>query len=96
MLFMVFASSFVLYFTEGGGEFPHSYMDILFECFSASGTVGISTGLTPHLSSIGKVVRIVCMCLGRISPVTLVVALSMKMNMNSYAIKYPAERVIIG
>jgi trk system potassium uptake protein TrkH len=96
ILFMAFASSFILYFTERGGEIPPPYMDILFECFSASATVGISTGLTHHLSSLGKLVIIVCMFLGRISPVTLVVALSMKMNMNPYTIKYPEERVIIG
>lgn len=44
--------------------------DILFECFSAFGTVGNSTGITPLLSTGSKVVIIILMFIGRLGPIT--------------------------
>ena len=44
--------------------------DILFECFSAFGTVGNSTGITPKLSVGSKIVIIVLMFIGRLGPIT--------------------------
>lgn len=96
MLVVVFASTLLLHFTEQGSAYPHTFMDLLFESASATGTVGVSTGLTPHLSSAGKVVIIICMYLGRLSPVTVVVALNARLHMHADNITYPAERVIIG
>lgn len=43
---------------------------ILFEELSAMGTVGLSLGLTPHLSSAGKCIIILSMLVGRIGPFT--------------------------
>lgn len=96
MLVVVFASTLLLHFTEQGSAYPHTFMDLLFESASATGTVGVSTGLTPYLSSAGKVVIIICMYLGRLSPVTVVVALNARLHMHADNITYPAERVIIG
>lgn len=45
--------------------------DALFEVFSATGTVGLSRGLTPHLSVFGRILIILCMYLGRIGPISL-------------------------
>ena len=45
--------------------------DALFEVFSATGTVGLSRGLTPHLSTFAQSVIILCMYLGRIGPISL-------------------------
>ena len=45
--------------------------DAMFEVFSATGTVGLSRGLTPHLSAFGRILIIVCMYLGRIGPISL-------------------------
>ncbi|MDL2318645.1 Trk family potassium uptake protein [Eubacteriales bacterium OttesenSCG-928-A19] len=96
LLAVVFGAAIILYFTEQGSAYPHSTMDLLFESVSAAGTVGVSTGLTPHLSGAGKAVITVCMFLGRLSPVTVVVALNMKMRATDDNIGYPEERVIIG
>jgi len=47
--------------------------DALFEIFSAVATVGLSRGLTPNLTDIGKVIVTVSMFLGRIGPVSLAI-----------------------
>jgi trk system potassium uptake protein TrkH len=53
-----------------------SFLDLLFEVVSALGTVGLSTGITPTLSSFGKIVIIVLMFLGRLGPVSVMIAMS--------------------
>ncbi len=45
---------------------------VLYEMFSATGTVGLSQGLTASLNAFGRVVVIFSMFLGRIGPITLV------------------------
>ncbi len=96
MITVVTVSTILLYFTEQGAGYPHSFMDLLFETSSAAGTVGLSTGITPLLSSPGKGILILCMFLGRLGPVTVVVALNMKLHRESDGTTYPEERVIIG
>ena len=45
--------------------------DAVYEVFSATGTVGLSRGLTPQLSVFGRILIILCMYLGRIGPISL-------------------------
>jgi trk system potassium uptake protein TrkH len=45
--------------------------DIIFEATSAIGTVGLSTGATPLLDEIGKIIIMIAMFVGRIGPMTL-------------------------
>ncbi|NSW44470.1 MAG: ATPase [Bacteroidales bacterium] len=66
---------------------------IIFECFSAFGTVGLSMGITPHLSIASKWVLIITMFLGRIGTLTLFVAFIRKVKTVRY--KFPAEEIII-
>ena len=80
---------FILTITE---EAPLNF--ILFEVISAFGTVGMSLGLTPELSTIGKVVIIFLMFIGRIGPLTLAFALAKKNNKLPY--KYAEEKIMIG
>ena len=49
---------------------------LLFEAFSAAGTVGLSTGATPRLDGIGKIIIMWAMFIGRIGPMTLFMLLS--------------------
>lgn len=44
-----------------------AYSDILFECISAIGTVGMSTGITPSLELLPKLIIILLMFMGRIT-----------------------------
>ena len=67
---------------------------ILFEELSAMGTVGLSLGLTPHLSSAGKCIIILSMLVGRIGPLTFLLALGRRAIGDKYA--YPEENVVLG
>jgi trk system potassium uptake protein TrkH len=50
--------------------------DILFESISAFATVGLSTGITGSLSTVGRFVIIILMFIGRVGPLTLFSALA--------------------
>jgi Trk-type K+ transport system membrane component len=68
--------------------------DLFFEAVSALGTVGLSTGITPLLSSTSQVVAIGLMLLGRVGPPTLFAALVLRERERLY--RHPEERPIIG
>lgn len=67
---MIFLGCIVMSYCE-----PFLLSQILFEASSAIGTVGLSTGITPHLSAVGKIVIIVLMYVGRIGVITFGTAL---------------------
>lgn len=69
-------------------------INILFEVTSAFGTVGLSTGITPSLSSVGKALIILTMFAGRVGTLTLVLSLALKKRHGS--LRYPEGKVIIG
>ncbi len=46
--------------------------DALYEVMSALGTVGVSRGLTPQLDSMGRIIIIISMYLGRIGPISMI------------------------
>lgn len=70
-LSLVFAGALVLCVTEGQAGMTNRglFINALFESFSAFGTVGLSTGLTPSLSVAGKIVLMPLMLLGRVGPI---------------------------
>ncbi|WP_228238434.1 TrkH family potassium uptake protein [Allomuricauda sp. M10] len=68
-------------------------LDIAFECFSAYSTVGLSLGITADLSAASKFVIIVVMFLGRVSMLTLLIAVFKKVKEKNY--KYPVEELTI-
>lgn len=72
----------------------HSLLDLLFEAVSAFGTVGLSTGITSSLSPAGKIVIMLNMFIGRIGPLTVIVALSQRGTAKRG--QHPEARVIIG
>ena len=71
-------------------------MDVLFEVISAVGTVGLSRGLTPTLGIAGKLIIIAIMYCGRIGPVTLAMAVTVRANAAKNQIRFPEEKVMIG
>ncbi|HUM70452.1 MAG TPA: potassium transporter TrkG, partial [Chloroflexota bacterium] len=83
-------SSILLTLTEPAAQF----LDILFESASALGTVGLSTGLTPDLSSGGKVVVILTMLVGRVGPLGVMFSLFGRPSTAAY--RYPQEEVFVG
>ena len=87
---LVITSTMVLSYTEAGT----SFMDLLYEATSAFGTVGLTTGLTPNLSPVGKVLIIFMMYFGRVGPLTVALAMTKKRNNNGF--KYPEAKILIG
>lgn len=79
----------VLSYTESA-----SLAEVLFEAVSACGTVGLSTGLTAHLTTPGKVVIMLAMFAGRLGPLTLLIALAGRQRTTAY--DYPVEHITIG
>lgn len=69
-------------------------MEEAFEVFSAFGTVGLSMGITPFLSSAGKIIIMVVMFIGRVGPLTLLLALAM--GQKEPRINPPKEGISIG
>jgi trk system potassium uptake protein TrkH len=67
---------------------------LLFEVTSAFGTVGLSTGITPFLGVVGKLALAVLMFVGRIGPLTLVLAMQVRERTASVA--YPSARIMVG
>jgi trk system potassium uptake protein TrkH len=65
-----------------------------FEVFSAFGTVGLSMGITPYLSPIAKVVIIITMFIGRVGPLTLLLALTL--GQKERKTEPPKEGISIG
>ena len=96
MCVVVFTTVILLCLSEQTNPFQHTFLDLLFETCSAAGTVGMNIGITPHLSPAGKIILIVCMYLGRLSPAAVVIALNARLHNNAGGISYPEERVIIG
>jgi trk system potassium uptake protein TrkH len=70
------------------------FIDLLFEIFSAFGTVGLSTGITPELSIIGKFIVTLTMFAGRLGPLTVGLALIQSQQPATY--HYPEETIRIG
>ena len=94
LLFVVvlFGAILVLSITENGSGFTMS--EIAFEAASALGTVGLTTGITPSLTNVGKLIIISAMLIGRLGPLTLLAALTFNLKPARY--NYPDEAVIVG
>lgn len=70
------------------------FENLLFECISAFGNVGLSINTTMMLDNIGKILIICVMYIGRIGPLTLVLAIAQKKSSYSYSL--PIGKVSIG
>jgi trk system potassium uptake protein TrkH len=74
---------------------PAPLVDILYEVTSALATVGLTRNLTGTLNLGGKLIIILCMYIGRIGPISLVIALRMK-SKGKDKLSYVEEDVIVG
>ncbi len=68
-------------------------LNIAFESFSAYGTVGLSMGITADLSTISKMIVVAIMFIGRVSMLSIIVAIFKKVKHKNY--RYPTEEITI-
>jgi Trk-type K+ transport system membrane component len=87
---MCFISVVTLSITEQ----EHHIIEIIFEVCSAFGTTGLSMGITPELSNIGKCIIMALMFIGRIGLTSFLYIIGGKEKQPNF--HYPKERVIIG
>jgi trk system potassium uptake protein TrkH len=98
---LVFLAAMVLLLlmTEaGGGGYVDraAFLDLVFEAHSAFGTVGLSTGITPAISSAGKLILVALMFAGRVGPAALVAAMISAAGRRRQAYRFGREDVMIG
>ncbi|MBQ6814255.1 MAG: potassium transporter KtrB, partial [Lachnospiraceae bacterium] len=72
-----------------------SALDIAYETVSATATVGLTRNLTPILNTWGKWIIITTMYLGRVGPISLLIAFNTTKE-NKNIIKEPVENISIG
>ena len=86
---LIFTTTLILTIMEN-----QDFMALFFETVSAFGTVGLSTGITPELSTVSKAALIATMFVGRIGPLTLFIALARPRR--EEGLHYPEEKLLIG
>lgn len=86
------ASTLLLCVTE-----PYrSLADILYLCASALATVGLSPFDCAQMTMLSRAVIIALMFIGRVGPVTLMLALAHRQNSANDVLRYPEDRMMIG
>jgi len=83
------AITFLLLITEKNMTF----LDVFFETVSSFSVLGITTGITPLLTVIGKLFIIANMIAGRIGSLTLILAFAKTADEKDFS--YPEERVML-
>lgn len=88
-LSLVLISAFVIFSVQN-----FSFESVLFEVFSAIGTVGMSTGITRDLNFVSRIVIILLMYCGRVGSLSFAVAFARR---NIVArVKSPKEKIVVG
>lgn len=91
-ILLVVIGTFVLLVDTPNIEF----MDALYEVSSALSTCGLSTGITPSLNIISKITLILFMFIGRLGPLTLVIAFSHKQTLENSSYRYSDGKISVG
>lgn len=75
---------------------PHlDFDEIVFEVISAFGTVGLTLGITPTLSTISKLALIIIMYFGRVGIFTIMMSLTVKGLSQNTSIRLPRGKILI-
>lgn len=70
-------------------------LDIVYETVSAAATVGLTRSLTSELNIWGRIIIIITMYLGRVGPISLMIALNTRKETKNI-IKNPTEDISVG
>ena len=76
------------------GMQPLAMQDVVFEAFSASGTVGITAGITRDLNTVSRILMIMLMYLGRVGSLSF--ALAFMESKKKPKVMLPKESISIG
>ncbi len=90
---LAIVSLFILFLMKT--EPDQSFLAIVYEATSAFGTVGLSMGITPFLSVAGKLAITLLMYVGRVGPLTLVLAVGQRSTSRGLY-ERPEGKIIIG
>ncbi|MEW6082727.1 MAG: TrkH family potassium uptake protein [Bacillota bacterium] len=88
-LVMVFSCILVLTISES-----MDFLQVVFEVFSAFGTVGLSTGITSQLNTASRLAVIATMFVGRVGPLTMAMAIAAPPTGGMR--RFPEERIMVG
>jgi potassium uptake TrkH family protein len=89
-IFTILVGAFGIFIFDG----KFGMLRIIFECFSAYGTVGLSLDLTPQLSIPSKYILILLMYVGRMGSITILLSMTRAYGSQSLY-RYPKENLII-
>ena len=74
-----------------------TFIEVLFETFSAFGTVGLSLGITPYLLPSSKVLLSILMFIGRLGPITIFGIMNKNWGHPDIShINYAVEKILVG
>ena len=90
-VFFLVISTFALCCLES--DIP--FIQVMYETFSALGTVGLTMGITEGLSVAGKLVLIASMYFGRLGPITMAVILNVNGNKKKVHRRLPDGKVFV-
>lgn len=96
---IAFQLMFVLFGTLVINAAEHSgagLADVLYEVVSAVSTVGLSTGITPGLGAVSKIVLVLLMYLGRVGILSVTCAVMENLQKKDSCITYPDANLLIG
>lgn len=82
-------TTFLLLVTQESWRF----VDIMLEAFSAFANLGLSSGVTPYLTPLGKWIIMISMIFGRVGLLTILLALKKRQEKTEF--HYPEERVML-
>ena len=93
LCFATIAIILISLFEQNNALYDVTLTDVVFEVFSAIGTVGLTLGMTPYLSVGSEIVLAILMYLGRVGCLTFMLSLR---NPSAPAVILPMEKVRIG
>jgi trk system potassium uptake protein len=97
---LITVAIFVLTTTEiGAVSHPFTqgkFLALMFEATSAFNTVGLTMGVTPELTTPGRIVCVLLMYLGRVGPLTFAAAIALRRGPGDRQLRYAYEDVVIG
>jgi len=73
-----------------------SLLDALYETASAVSTCGLSTGITTSLNAVSKITLIFLMFIGRLGPLTAIIAFSHKQLISNSSYRYSDGQISVG